>query len=90
MAKIVETLGLVAFLLFSGLVGGWEATGSRLTVCTNFEANVYTFTDNQGHDWEWEAEIGDDFEIGKAYRLIMDNNHSSTLEDDIIKKIKKY
>ena len=90
MTKMVETLGLVAFLVFSGLVGGWEAKGSRLTVCTNFEANVYTFTDNQGNDWEWEAEIGDDFEIGKAYRLIMDNNHSSTLEDDIIKKIKKY
>ena len=93
MMKALEILGLVGFLGFTGLVGTWEAEYSRLTICTNYSytKQVYTFTDNNGNDWEWERELLDDFEVGKAYRLIMDDNHSpSNIYDDTIKKIKKY
>lgn len=91
--KFFEILGLVGFLGFIGLVGGWESTYTRLTICTNYnyETQVYTFTDNSGNDWEWEREPLDDFKVGNAYRLVMDDNHTtSNIYDDWIKKIKKY
>ena len=78
----------VIFLSVAGLTGTYEATYSRLVTCTNYENDIYTFTDNQGNDWEWEKEEKDNFEVGKVYRLIMDDNHSSSIYDDIIKKIK--
>lgn len=88
--KILQTLIFVAFLGFIGLTGTYEGTSSRVTVCTNYKDNIYTFTDSQGNDWEWEAEDNDNFEVGKTYKLIMDNNHSSNIYDDIIKKIKEF
>lgn len=88
MMKMLEILSLAGFLGFTGFVGGWESTYTRETICTNYTENVYTFTDSCGYDWEWEdgPEV---FEIGAKYRLIMDDNHSSSIYDDWIKKIKK-
>ena len=90
MAKWFSALGIAGFLGFVGLVGSWEAEYSRLTTCTNIQHEVATFTDNSGHDWKWDIEAGEYFEVGNVYRLIMDNNHTPhNMFDDTIKKIKK-
>jgi len=90
MNKFFSAIGVSAFLLFAGLMSSWEAEYSRLAVCTNRQGTVYTFTDNNGNDWEWEREPGETFELGYAYRLVMDNNHTPFNKyDDTIKKIKK-
>lgn len=86
---VMKALGLTAFLLVVGLVGGWESKYSRLATCTGFVKDVYTFTDNSGEMWEWEKEKGDDFQLGYVYRLVMDDNHTTIIEDDWIYKIKK-
>ncbi len=91
MHKLICTLGLTFFLGMTSLVSTLDAEYSRLAVCThhNYETGVITFTDNCGNDWEWEREAGETFEVGKAYRLIMDDRHSSDIHDDWIKKVKE-
>ena len=88
MHKWFSSIGLVLFIGLTGFVGTKEAEYSRLTVCTycDYETKIAVFTDNTGNDWEWEIE-NENFEVGKAYRLIMDDNHSSSIYDDCIKKI---
>ncbi len=87
-SKVLLVLGTVGFLGIWGLIGNYEATYSRLAICSAHKGSVWVFTDNSGNDWEWE---GDYFEIGNAYRLIMDTLHTdSYIYDDQIKKIKNF
>lgn len=87
--KALEILGLATFLGIVGAVGSFEAEYTREAVCTNYSQGVYTFTDYNGNDWEWEEEPGDHFENGRTYVLTMDDMHSSQIEDDFIKFIQK-
>lgn len=92
MIKIAKIFGLIGFLGLTGLVGGWESTYTKSTICTSYDydTRIYVFTDENGNDWEWEQEITDNFEIGYSYYLTMDDNHTpSNIYDDWIKKIKK-
>ena len=91
MYKFVYVFGLTFFLGMTGFVSTIDAEYSRLAVCThhNYETGVVTFTDNSGNDWEWEREAGETFEVGKAYRLVMDDRHSTDIHDDWIKRVKK-
>lgn len=91
MYKFVYAFGLTFFLGMTGFVSTIDAEYSRLAVCThhNYETGVVTFTDNSGNDWEWEREAGETFEVGKAYRLVMDDRHSTDIHDDWIKRVKK-
>jgi hypothetical protein len=77
------------FLGLAGIIGTAETEYNRLAVCTyyNSETNISIFTDNSGNDWEWENEKNEFFEVGKAYNLLMDDNHSSSIYDDLIKKV---
>ena len=88
--NFLAALGLIGFLGLVCLVGGWESKYSRLATCTRQDGTIFTFTDNDGHDWEWEYDYKDFYEVGKVYRLIMDDNHSSSIYDDWIVKVKKY
>ena len=88
--NFLAALGLIGFLTLVGIVGGLESKYSRLATCTRRDGTIFTFTDNDGNDWEWEHDYKDFYEVGKAYRLIMDDNHSSSIYDDWIVKVKKY
>lgn len=89
MNKLLGAIGMAAFLGFVGLCGEWETHYTRLATCVNvdYETHIYSFVDNSGNIWEWE---GDYFEVGNVYRLHMSDNHSTTITDDYIRKIKKY
>lgn len=89
MMKAIEVLGLAGFLGFVGLVGGWESTYTRETVCVDVCDNVATFEDEQGHLWQWNCEDGDSFMIGDSYKLVMDDSHTTSIYDDWIKKTPK-
>lgn len=86
----MKTFICAFFLTIAGIIGTWESEYSRPVICTYYDpcTNISTFTDNSGNDWEWKNENDEIFEIGKAYTLIMDDNHSSSIYDDLIKKIK--
>ena len=83
---------IIATLMIVGLgfgVGTFEATYTRKAVCVGAYNGLATFEDSTGNCWDWEMEQGEDFEIGCSYKLVMDDNHSSQIEDDWIKKSPK-
>ena len=86
--KVLSVVGLIGFLLVVGLLGGWESKYTRDAVCTGYVNGIYTFTDVSGNDWEWEEEEGDSFQLGESYTLKIDDNHSTSIYDDWIYKIK--
>ena len=91
-SRFLPTLGLIGFLGVVGLVGEWETHYTRLATCTNiqYDTRIAEFIDNGGNVWEWEIEPAEFFEIGNVYRLHMSDNHSTSIYDDYIRKIKKY
>ena len=92
LSKVLPTLALTGFLAVVGLVGEWETHYTRLATCTNIEykTNIAEFTDNDGNAWEWEIEPSEHFETDKVYRLYMSDNHTSSIYDDYIRKIKNF
>ena len=86
---MTKMLLFAGFLTFVGVVGSYESAYSRDAVCESCNDNVYTFIDESGNEWEWETEKGEEFTIGTMYTLSMDDNHTSNIEDDWIKKIEK-
>ena len=87
--KIFMTFCLAGFILAVGLVGGWESKYLRVAVCDGKVNETYYFTDLSGHTWAWDADKGETFNLGDEYKLIMDDNHSTSIYDDWIYKIKK-
>lgn len=83
------TLFIICFLAIVGLVGGYESKYSKIAICTNYVNDVYIFTDLSGNNWEWKKGPTDCFKIDSTYKLIMDNNHTSSNYDDWIYKIKE-
>ena len=86
---MTKALLFAGFLTFVGVVGSYESAYNRDAVCESYNNGVYTFIDESGNEWEWEAEAKEKFAIGSTYTLSMDDNHTSNIEDDWIKKIKK-
>ena len=81
--KIIVTFMIVG-LGFS--VGTFETTYTRETVYIGAHDGFAIFEDSTGNYWDWYIEQDEKFEIGCSYKLIMDSNHSSQIEDDWIKK----
>lgn len=85
--KIFTAIALVLFLLMVGLVGTWESTYTREVTCFNCTYDgTYQMLDDYGHVWMWE---GEGVEVGYNYKLTMDDNHTTDIYDDVIKKIEK-
>lgn len=82
---MIKAILFVGFLTVVGLVGSYESSYSRDAVCESFNDGVYTFIDESGNEWAWEAE-SEEFTIGAMYTLSMDDNHTSNIKDDWIKK----
>ena len=78
----------IFILLFAciGLAGEWEDTYT-LKECKIVEVDRHTVTaeDKRGNLWEFTAE---GYAEGETVELVMKANHTTTLKDDIIKKVK--
>ena len=81
MKKVLIALSIVLVL---GLMWGAESTYTRTATITNSDNGIVTAKDKSGHIWQYKgtAIIGDDV------ILIMNDNHTSTVTDDIIKRVK--
>ena len=84
MKKSILAVGLI--IVIGAATSTFEATYSRTATCTGCTQTVCTFEDTTGNVWEWEIEPNEDFEVGCSYKLIMDDNHTSDITDDWIKK----
>lgn len=59
----------------------------RAGVVSEVNKNEISIDDNDGNVWVWELENGDCFSVGDKVDLTMDTNETSTIYDDIIKKV---
>ena len=81
---IKKILIVLSVVLVLGLMWGAESTYTRTATITNSSNGVVTAEDESGHIWQY---IGDGA-IGDSITLVMYDNHTSKITDDIVKGIK--
>ena len=82
---IKRVLALTAVLLFIGLVGYTEAHYTRDVVVVEVQDQEVTVEDKQGNLWCFN---GTDYTVDQKITVVMCDNYTSTIYDDIIKGVK--
>ena len=81
MKKLLVVLGIVLVL---GLLWGIESNYTRTAVVISSKNNVVTCEDKSGNVWQYKGQAV----VGETIELIINDNHTSTINDDIVKGIK--
>ena len=81
MKKLLIVLSIMSVL---GLLWGTESTYTRKAVVINSTSDVVVCEDKSGNIWEYEGQAV----VGETVTLLMNDNHTSTISDDIVKGIK--
>lgn len=81
---VKKILIVLSVILALGFMWGVESTYTRTATITNSESGIVTAEDKSGHIWQYKgsATVGDDI------TLVMNDNHTSKITDDIIKGVK--
>lgn len=79
--KILVVLSVVLVLSF---MWGAESTYTRTATITNSESGIVTAEDNCGYIWQYKGSAT----VGDNVTLVMHDNHTSRVTDDIIKEVK--
>ena len=79
--KIAIVLGIVLVL---GFMWGAESTYTRQATITNSESGIVTAKDNCGYVWQYKGTAS----VGDSVILVMYDNHTSKVTDDIVKGVK--
>lgn len=74
---------LIGFLTL-GIVGSFESTYTRKATIRQNDNGIVQCIDEQGHLWEYKGEGI----VGQHITLVMNDNHTSTITDDIVKEVK--
>lgn len=80
----IYSIIVIATIILIGLFCGYESTYTRQATVILSQNNIVTCIDKQGNTWNY---IGDAAE-GQEVTLIMYDNHTSNITDDIIKGVK--
>ena len=81
MKKLLIVLGVILVL---GLLWGMESNYKREAVVIESEQGIVTTKDKGGHIWQYKGEAI----VGENVVLVMYDNHTSKITDDIVKGIK--
>lgn len=76
---------VIITLAIIGLLHNLESIYYRKVIVINNKDNIITCVDKSGYLWEYQGEAN----IGDKVTLIMHDNHTSNIEDDIIKGVEK-
>lgn len=79
--KILITLSIFITL---GLIYGWESTYTREAEVISIKGDTIMVKDKSGHIWEYNGSAT----VGDSITLVMYDNHTSNIDDDIIKGIR--
>ena len=79
--KLLVVLGIIIVL---GLLWGTESTYTRQATITKSQDGIVTTKDKSGHIWQYQGEGV----VGEEVELIMYDNHTSKITDDVVKGIK--
>lgn len=87
MKKILKFVAIV--LLIVAMVQACEAVNRYeiKAVCSQVHDGIATFTDCEGHYWDWIMEDEEHFEVNDVVMLTLNNLETNMREDDIIVKI---
>ena len=77
----------LAFLIIMGWAGYMESTYDASGVIVNETNNMLTIEDTKGHLWDYE--IREYFHKGEKVKITLFDNHTHTIYDDEIVKIKR-
>lgn len=82
MKKLLAVLSI--FLVF-GIIGNLESTYKREGVVVSINHNTVTVQDAKGYQWDFE---GTGYTLNQKVTMVMNDNHTSNIFDDIVKSIK--
>ena len=81
MKKILIVIGVI---LLIGLLGNLEKTYTRQAIVILNKNGVVTVEDISGNIWQYKGSNA----VGEQVNLIMHDNNTSKITDDIIKEVK--
>ena len=81
---IKKILIVLSVVLVLGLMWGAESTYTRTATITNSNNGIVTAKDNCGYIWQYKGSAT----IGDSVILVMHDNHTSKITDDIVKGVK--
>lgn len=81
---IKKILVVLSIILLLGIIGKAESTYTREAIVTNSNSGIVTVEDNCGYIWEYEGSAT----VGECVTLIMSDNHTSKITDDIVEGVK--
>lgn len=84
MRHIKYIIAVCIGLLVLGLLGGYEATYTREATISKVENGIVYAVDNCGYEWTYYGNAT----IGESVTLVMDDAHTSTIKDDIVKGVR--
>lgn len=76
---------IISIIIVIGLLHNYESTYNREVTIIDNKDNTVICVDRSGHIWEYQGNAT----VGEKVILIMHDNHTSTITDDIIKGIKR-
>lgn len=81
---VKKILIVLSVILALGFMWGVESTYTRTATITNSESGIVTAEDKSGHIWQYKGSAT----VGDSVTLVMHDNHTSKITDDIIKGVK--
>ena len=81
---IKKILIVLTIIMAIGIMGNIESTYTRQATITNSNNGIVTAIDNCGYIWEYKGSAT----VGDSVTLVMYDNHTSKITDDIVKGIK--
>ena len=81
---VKKILIVLSIILALGFMWGVESTYTRTATITNSESGIVTAEDKSGHIWQYKGSAT----VGDSVTLVMHDNHTSKITDDIIKGVK--
>lgn len=83
---MVKKIILIVLAIFAiiGLMWGWEGTYARKVIVLESDNGIVTTVDNNGRIWEYKGSAT----VGDRITLVMYDNHTGSITDDIVKGVK--
>jgi len=81
---IKKILIVLSIILVLGFLWGAESTYTRQATVIKSEGGIVTAEDNCGYIWEYKGSAT----VGNNVTLVMYDNHTSKVTDDIVKGVK--
>ena len=81
---VKKILIVLSIILVLGLMWGCESTYTRTATVTNSNNGIVTTEDSCGYIWQYKGAAT----VGDTITLVMYDNHTGNINDDIIKAVK--